>query len=166
MDHDAVDDGTDDEDLPRPGREVLPACTLRRLSATEQIAYFAGEYCESAADLEILETPLGSLAEVVVGSMDYALCNGQNQSDEELPARFLSRLGEGDPTLHAEFIMVWEMSPFSELIALLQSSPEALGHVLAVELPYETARFIEAKSIAASIAVKHAAQAALGELSG
>lgn len=125
-----------------------------------------GAYRPSAVDLDVLESPLGALVEVVVGSMDYALCNGQNMTDDELPLRFLSRLGEGDPTLHAEFVMAWEMSPLIELISLMESSSEALNHVLAVELPYKSERFTEAKHIAASIVVKKTAQAVLTELQG
>lgn len=124
----------------------------------------AGNYRPCADDVEVHESPLGSLVEVVVGSMDYALCDGQNMTDEELPSHFLSRLGEGAPTLHAEFLMVWEMSPLIDLISLMESSPEALNHVLAVPLPYTTDRFTEAKHIAASIAVKQSAQAALNDL--
>lgn len=155
-----------DEHALHPGQAVLPACRFRRLSLAEQKAFVAGNYRPSATDMEVVETPMGALAEVVVGSMDYALCNGQNMSDDELPSRFLSRLGEGDPTLHAEFVMAWEMSPLIELISLMENSPEALNHVIDVALPYSTDRFAEAKHVAASIVVKQSAQAVLNELLG
>ena len=94
------------------------------------------------------------------------MCNGQNLPEEELPTRFLSRLGEGDQTLQAEFIMVWPMSSLLELASLLEHSAVALKYVLGVVLPYESARFDEAKAIARSIAAKQAALEALGEFAG
>lgn len=150
-----------------PGQDVLPACRFHRLSLAEQDAFVAGCYRPSGLDVEVLNSPLGALVEVVVGSMDYALCNDHDMNDEELPSRILSRLGEGNSTLHAEFIMARELvTPLSELVSLMESSPEALNHVLAVALPYATDRFIQAKHIAASIAAKQAAQAVLNELLG
>ena len=155
-----------DEHALHPGQAVLPACRFRRLSLAEQQAFVAGNYRPSANDVEVHESPLGVLVEVVVGSMDYAICNGQNMGDDELPSHFLSRLGEGDPTLHAEFLMAWAMCPLLDLISLMESSPEALNHVIDVALPYSTDRFAEAKHIAASIVVKQSAQAVLIELLG
>lgn len=155
-----------DEDVLHPGQDVLPACRFRRLSLAEQDAFVAGDYRPSALDAEVLRSPLGALVEVVVGSMDYAFCNGHNMSEEELPSRILSRLGEGNPTLLAEVLLDWDLCPLTELVSLMESSPEALKHVLAVALPYVTDRFTQAKHLAASIAARQSAQAVLNELLG